>query len=572
MVENSSSPRKPRRPSGKPSDTEPEATTDPPVADDAPATPDAESPYVTPDAVTPDEPAADPVTPDEPAADPVTPDEQAPDTETPGASENDTLSLDTAASQQDTAEIPTHLDVEVPETTGTEDRAVLLARLQLLETENARLRAETANPPVVVMQPAPPRPRRKWGRSTAAVVLILIGALLAPIAVVGSWARGLMVDTDRYVNTVAPIADDPLVQSAVTNRVTLAIVDALNVQELTTQATDAVSQLNLPPIVSGAVQSLQQPLQDAITSFIRKNVNKIVTSDAFSNTWEEANKVAHEQIVATLRGDPDALAQISDAGQLTLDITPIIEQVKTSLEQAGFTLVSRIPTINVTFPIANSADLVRLQNAYRLIDVVGGLLPYLSLALLAAGVLAAQRRSRALVIAGLSLAGAMVLLGAGLAIGRSLYANSLPPTVQRVDTAVAIYDQVVSLLRIELRVGLVLGLLLAIIAFAAGGTTAARQLRASSSQAAAWVRNAGDRRGITTGPVGVWLDEQRTLVRVVVIALAALALVLADMLTPAYVITVFVIAVLVLGLAALAARPRPRTEETVEEVETAALV
>ena len=145
----------------------------------------------------------------------------APDTETPGASENDTLPLDTssvASPQHDTQEIPTHIDVEVPASSPTEDRAVLLARLQLLETENARLRAETAAAPVVVVQP--PRRRRKVGRSTAAVVLILIGALLAPVAVVGSWARGLMVDTDRYVDTVAPIASDPLVQSAVSNRVT----------------------------------------------------------------------------------------------------------------------------------------------------------------------------------------------------------------------------------------------------------------------------------------------------------------------------------------------------------------
>ena len=314
--------------------------------------------------------------------------------------------------------------------------------------------------------------------------------------------------------------------------------------------------LDLPPLVGQAVTSLQAPLQEAITGFIRKNVTKIVSSDAFENVWEEANRAAHEQIVATLRGDPDALAQISDTGTLTLDVTPIIEQVKTSLEQAGFTLVSRIPTINVTFPIASSADLVRLQSAYRLIDIVGGLLPYLSLALLAAGVLAAQHRSRALVVAGLSLAGAMLLLGIALTLGRSLYASSLPPTVQRVDTAVSIYDQFVSLLRIELRVGLVLGLLLAIIAFVAGGTTAARQLRASSSHASAWLRTAGDRRGISTGPVGVWLDQQRTLVRVVVISLAALALVLADRLTPAYVVGVFVVALVVLGLVTLAARPR----------------
>lgn len=528
VVENKPSPRKPRRTGAEPPD--PAVAT--PAADEATETPDTSSPYVTPDDQTPDDTG-----PSDAVASP-----------------------DDEADLNDTVEIPTSIDVEVPPSSPTEDRAVLLARLQLLETENARLRATATAPPSA---PVAPRPRRKVGRSTAAIVLILIGALLAPVAVVGSWARGLVVDTDRYVDTVAPIAEDPLVQSAVSNRITLAVVDALNVEQLTTQATDAVAGLDLPPLVGQAVTSLQAPLQEAITGFIRKNVTRIVSSDAFENTWEQANRAAHEQIVATLRGDPDALAQISDSGQLTLDITPIIEEVKTSLAAAGFTLVERIPTINVTFPIASSADLVRLQSAYRLIDVVGGLLPYLSLALLAAGVLAAQHRSRALVVAGLSLAGAMLLLGVGLAVGRSLYASSLPPEVQRVDTAVSIYDQFVSLLRIQLRVALVLGLLLAIIAFVAGGTTAARQLRASASRASASLRSAGDRRGISTGPVGVWLDQQRTLVRVVVISLAALALVLADRLTPAYVIGVFVIALLVLGLATLAARPRDAT--TVDE-------
>ena len=165
-----------------------------------------------------------------------------------------------------------------------------------------------------------------------------------------------------------------------------------------------------------------------MTGFVHKKVDKIVSSDAFAATWTEANRTAHEQIVATLRGDPDALAQISDNGQLVLDITPIIEQVKQSLVDAGFTLAGRIPTIKVTFPIASSADLVRLQSAYRTIDVLGRVLPWLSLLLLAGGVLAAQRRSRALVIAGLSLAGGMALLAVGLAIGRWFYSNSLPPS------------------------------------------------------------------------------------------------------------------------------------------------
>ena len=442
---------------------------------------------------------------------------------------------------------PEHVaPAETPETPETQ--ADLRARLQALEAENAALRAATVSSAVA------PR-RRKPGRTTLAIVLILLGALLAPIAVVGKWARDLVVDTDAYVATIAPIASDPGVQAAVTNRVTNAVVDALNLDQLTAQASDALANLNLPPLVSTGIASLKGPLQDAVTGFVHKKVDKIVSSDAFAATWTEANRTAHEQIVATLRGDPDALAKISDSGQLVIDITPIIEQVKSSLVDAGFTLAGRIPTITVTFPVASSSDLVRLQSAYRAIDILGQVLPWLSLLLLAGGVLAAQRRSRAFVIAGLSLAGAMALLAVGLAIGRWFYSNALPPSVQRPDVAVTLYDQFVSLLRVELRVGLVLGLVVAIIAFLAGGTAAARSVRQTSGRGAAWVRGLGDRHGVGTGAFGVWLYEQRTLIRVVVAGLAVLVLVLADHLTGKIVLTVAVVALLILGVVTLLARP-----------------
>ena len=209
VVENKPSPRKPRGTGAKPPAGAPDPLVGTPATDDAAATPDTESPYVTPDEEVPDDTGpSDAVASPEGPTDP-----------------------------DDTAEIPASIEVEVPPSSPTEDRAVLLARLQLLETENARLRAVATVP---LAAPVAPRPRRKVGRSTAAVVLILIGALLAPVAVVGSWARGLVVDTDRYVDTVAPIAQDPLVQSAVSNRITLAVVDALNVEQLTTQAVDCL--------------------------------------------------------------------------------------------------------------------------------------------------------------------------------------------------------------------------------------------------------------------------------------------------------------------------------------------
>lgn len=443
------------------------------------------------------------------------------------------------------------------------DIAGLAARVAALEAENARLRAaataRAAADAGAAAGPVPPvlaaARRRHAGRATAAVVLVVLGALLAPVAVVAVWARDLVTDTDRYLATVGPLVDDPRIQSAVTSRVTGAIVDAADLDGLATEAVAAVDGLGLPPRVSALVGSLQEPLVDAATGFIRRAVDAVVTSDVLEAVWDEANRTVHQQLNAVLRGDPDAIASIAAQGTLVVDLTGVVDTVRASLSDAGFTVVDRLPTIGASFPLMQSADLVRAQNAYRVLDVLGTWLVWLSLGLLAAGVLVAVHRARALVVAGLSLSGAMLLLGAALTVGRSVYVDALPPTVQRPDAAAVVYDQVVAFLRVTLRSAFVLGLVVALVAFVAGGTSAARALRASWARAGTGLRTAGERRGISTGPVGVWFDEQRVLVRVLIAAGAALALVLAGHLTPAYVATVAVVALVLLAAATLVARP-----------------
>lgn len=435
----------------------------------------------------------------------------------------------------------------------------LRVRLAALEAENARLRERLSAAPAAVAPPTAAVPvareRRHVGRSALAVALVVAGALLAPVAVVASWASNLVEDTDRWVATVGPLADDPGVQQAVTNRITNAIVEAVGVDELAADATSALAGLGLPPRVSALVESLQGPLATAATDLVRRGVENVVTSDAFATAWTEANRTAHEQLVASLQGDPDAIASIGADGTLSVELTTVIEAVKQLLIDRGLTILERVPEINASFPLMQSADLVRLQNAYRAQHALGTWLPWVSVLLLAGGVVAAQHRARTLVVAGLSLAGAMLLLGIGIAVGRSLYVESLPDAVQRPDVAVVVYDQVVWFLRVALRAVAVLGLVVAVVAFVAGGSSAARALRASWRRGAAWLRGLGDRHGVSTGPVGRWLDEQRVFVRIVVASVAGLVIVLADRITPALVGWTALVAVLVLLVTSLLARP-----------------
>ena len=67
-------------------------------------------------------------------------------------------------------------------------------------------------------------------RTIVAVILIVLGCVLAVVTVGARWTRSVLLDTDRYVQTVAPLADDPEIQTAMADRVTVEILDALDLQ------------------------------------------------------------------------------------------------------------------------------------------------------------------------------------------------------------------------------------------------------------------------------------------------------------------------------------------------------
>jgi len=121
----------------------------------------------------------------------------------------------------------------------------------------------------------------------------------------------------------------------------------------------------------------------------------------------------------------------------------------------------------------------------------------LSIGLIAAGVLTAVRRSRTLMVAGLALAGSMVVLGLGLTIVRSLYLNALTGQVERLDAAEVVFDQLVSFIRSSLRTVGVAGLVVALVAFLAGGSDSARAGAAASARDR-WVPGCSDTDGCCT--------------------------------------------------------------------------
>ncbi|MBD5785665.1 hypothetical protein IF650_05685 [Cellulosimicrobium terreum] len=455
---------------------------------------------------------------------------------------------------------------------GQHDDASVEERLAALERENAELRRRLATEQPPAPATPPPSPRSAAGgrsghraRAVACVVLITIGALLAPVGAVAAWAQRELTDTERYVETVGPLASDPVVQSAVAGRLTQAVMSRIDVGALLDDVVGGLEDNDIAPRATRALSALEAPLTSGVESFVRSAADRLVQSDAFEEAWVQANRVAHQQLVAVMRGDDGTVLQVGQDGQLTIELSGMIDLLKQRLVDRGLDVAANIPEVNASFTIVQTSQLVHVQNRYGQLVLLTTWLPWVALGLLAAGVLVANHRSRALVVAGLSLAAAMVLLAVALALARGLYLDALTGQVARLDAAEIVFDQVVAFLRNTLRTVGVLGLVLALVAYLAGPTDSARSLRSGFSGATDKGRTWAEGRGVTSGPFGTWLGGHKTFVRVVVVALAAMVLLLAGQPTPGLVVGTALVAGVVLALVELLGRP-PRPEAAGEPV------
>jgi hypothetical protein len=413
--------------------------------------------------------------------------------------------------------------------------------------EVTRLRAEVARLERQ-LHAGPPEPAASqggwWRVPIIAICLVLVG-VLAPLSILATWAHDEVADTDRYVETVAPLADAPEVQAVVTTRLTDRIMGLLDVEAVTQDAIDALADRGLRPRAVAGLTALSGPLTQGVENFVGNQVERIVSSDEFADAWAQANRVAHDQMVAVLTGETGEAVEVS-GGAVQLNLGVVIDRVKERLLDAGFTLASRIPQVSAELTLLQSAELARAQTAFRLLDAAARALPVIALILLGVAVAVSVRRRRTLTIGALVIAGSMVALGAALNFFRIVYLDAVPSDRIPADAAAVIFDQVVEFIRLNLRALLVISLAVAFVAWVSGPEKSPAAVRKGTSRAFDAVRHRRDTAGLGTGPVGEFLYTYRVTLRIVVLGGAVLVYALADHPTGAWTLGVVAVAGLIL--------------------------
>jgi hypothetical protein len=187
------------------------------------------------------------------------------------------------------------------------------------------------------------------GRRFTAAVLVAITAFALVMSVVGVWAATTVLNTDRWVATVAPLPQNPQVAAAVADYATVQVFEAINVEQRVRTA------LPRAAFVAG-------PLAGQLQGTVRKTVTTVLQNERFQSIWVELNRRAHQRAMAIINGTSDVV--VTRDNRVDIDLLPLINQVLRQLS-------TQLPDLfgkQITLPDLSSGEIpdnlrIRVEDA-----------------------------------------------------------------------------------------------------------------------------------------------------------------------------------------------------------------
>jgi hypothetical protein len=305
-----------------------------------------------------------------------------------------------------------------------------------LRAENEHLQGE-----IRTLRAAPVQSRRSIGnriRRVLTPVLVILTSITLVAATLGVWANRTIWNTDRYVALVAPLASDPAVTGALSDRLTSEAIQALDIKD---RVENAFAQI---PRLPEAARFLAGPIEFGAETLIQRQIETFLASQTFKNLWTQLNRTAHAKVVALLEGNQAQLPNVAvTGGEVRLNLIPLLAQLLKRIVQRGINglgLDVTIPTIptsldasagiqklgsalGVTLPadfgqvtIMTEAQLTDYQKAARQAKLLSGALVGILIALIALCITLSVSRRRTVMWLGIG--GVAALLVAGVFLRR----------------------------------------------------------------------------------------------------------------------------------------------------------
>jgi hypothetical protein len=202
----------------------------------------------------------------------------------------------------------------------------------------------------------PPASGPSRGRMITARALVVLGGLLAVVALLAGYVRWQALDTD----TVRETAGELIVDEEIREQVAGSLVDSL----FTNVDVETALEERLPPE--------QQALAGAITGAVRelsdRAANRVLEGPRGQALWVESVAFSHEKLINVLEDDVRGVT--TEGGVVFLDLRPLVIELGNRVPVVG-RIAAQLPDEAGRIEVIEADQLETAQDATAALDFVG---------------------------------------------------------------------------------------------------------------------------------------------------------------------------------------------------------
>jgi hypothetical protein len=323
----------------------------------------------------------------------------------------------------------------------------------------------------------------KRTRTVIAAVVGVLAIVALTMSAVAVWARATVLSSSRVADLVGDVIAEPDVQAALADRITEEVFSAVDVESI------------VQPLLPDRLERLAPTISAALYTGVDRAMTAVLGNEDVQSVVTTIVERAHQRALRLLQGDGLFDGVSVEDGVVTINVLPLVARGLTALQSFGLLSDVQVPDLSAdgdpaeqraelsaalgrdlpeTFGEVTVIDSARIasaeetvENAQRIMAMAKRgllLILILTVVLVAATLLIAPRRLRALLVLGLGLATAMVALRAAVDVVVERAPNLADQPGQRAAIQALVGGATTSLARLA-GVLLLIGLVIAAIAF-----------------------------------------------------------------------------------------------------------
>jgi len=177
--------------------------------------------------------------------------------------------------------------------------------------------------------------------------LVILGSVLAFLSVFAIWIERQALNTDDWVSTSGRLIQNQTIRTALSNYLVDQLYENVNVEK------------ELKDILPGDTKELAGPVSGGLRQVAGTGAEKVLETGTAQSLWEDANRSAHEQLIAVLENKKEAVETAN--GEVTLNLGSLLTNLAKQVG-IGQSLAEKLPPDAGQIKILKSEQLKTAQN------------------------------------------------------------------------------------------------------------------------------------------------------------------------------------------------------------------